>query len=155
MGKYVEYKKARQEELNNLPIWFAYTKEQFNKEMLNRGLSPATDKDKLYRIGNNCFYLRKDADVVEAYYNKDTRGELFKKISESKSFALDAFKYEMKNHEYPINWQGDWDVCSCFGVCEYADSKTGEDYLRELGFADHVIAIWQQARKEVCRYEFD
>jgi len=152
MGKYVEYKKARQEEFNNLPIWFAFNDKQLEDELNKRGLT-MNDLDKVRRTAN-FFYLKSDESVIKAFCSKDTRGELFKKISESKSFALDAFKYEMRNCEYPINWQGDYDVCSCFGKCDYADNKNGEDYLRELGFADHVIAIWQQARKAVMAYDF-
>ena len=64
-------------------------------------------------------------------------------------FAYSAFEYEMYNHEYPINWQGDWDVCSCFGHCEYDDSKYGKDYLAELGFNDLVIAQYYRASKTV------
>ena len=30
-------------------------------------------------------------------------------------FAKSAFRYEMDNHEYAINWEGDADVLSCFG----------------------------------------
>ena len=154
MGKYVEYKKARQEEFDNLPIWFAFTDEQLSEEMAKRGLSLESDKDKIRRFGHNCFFLREDEDVIKAYCSKDTRGELFNKISESKSFALDAFKYEMRHCEYSINWQGDYDVCSNFGACEYAECKTGEDYLREMGFAEDVIKTWQQARKAVMGYDY-
>ena len=30
-------------------------------------------------------------------------------------FAKSAFRYEMDNHEYSINWDGDSDVLNCFG----------------------------------------
>ena len=33
-------------------------------------------------------------------------------------FAEAAFLYEMDNHEYAINWDGDEDVMSCFTIYE-------------------------------------
>ena len=33
-------------------------------------------------------------------------------------FAYEAFLYEMDNHEYAINWDGDEEVLSCFGFSE-------------------------------------
>jgi hypothetical protein len=65
------------------------------------------------------------------------------------NFAYEAFEYEMYNHEYPINWQGDWDVCSCFGECAYSDDKYGTDYLKELGFSEAVIRQYMKAQKTV------
>ncbi len=154
MGKYVEYKKTRQEEFNALPIFWALNDSQLEKELSKRGLT-LNDTDKIMRIGNHlCYFLSKDLPIVKEYFNRDRDKELRDRISNSKSFALDAFKYEMRNHEYAINEQGDWDVCSVFGDVEYAYDKSGEDYLKELGFADHVIAIWQQARKAVIAYDF-
>jgi hypothetical protein len=43
-----------------------------------------------------------------------------------------AFLYEMNNHEYAINWQADWDVCSCFGECEYGINKNYRDNVSAL-----------------------
>ena len=37
-----------------------------------------------------------------------------------KEFAEAAFLYEMDNHEYAINWDGDDDVLRCFGL-DYED----------------------------------
>ena len=64
-------------------------------------------------------------------------------------FAYEAFEYEMYNHEYPINWQGDWDVCSCFGHCEYAEDKDGTDYLTDIGYSQKVINEYRRAAKKV------
>ena len=62
-------------------------------------------------------------------------------------FAESAFYYEMGNHEYHINWQGDWDVCSCFGDCEYSDGKTYVDYLKEIGYTQETINAFKLAKK--------
>lgn len=128
---YQEYKKARQDEFNNLPIFFAFSNEQFKRAMEERGLTE-NDVDKVYRFGGTGgFYLKKDADVIRNFMNKPDKLNEYMKNPE---FAESAFYYEMGNHEYHINWQGDWDVCSCFGDCEYSDGKTYVDYLKEIGY---------------------
>lgn len=141
---YKEYKKARQDEFNNLPIFFAFSNEQFKKAMEERGLTE-NDVDKIYRFGDTGgFYLKKDSDVIRNFMNKPNKLNEYMKDPE---FAESAFYYEMGNHEYHINWQGDWDVCSCFGDCEYSDDKTYVDYLTELGYTQEIINAFKLAKK--------
>ena len=67
---YQEYKKARQDEFNNLPIFFAFSNEQFKRAMEERGLTE-NDVDKVYRFGGTGgFYLKKDADIIRNFMNK-------------------------------------------------------------------------------------
>lgn len=45
--------------------------------------------------------------------------------------------YEMANHEYAINWQGNWDVLSCFGNIKYDHEHDDQDldfYFDQLEF---------------------
>ena len=141
---YKEYKKARQDEFNNLPIFFAFSNEQFKRAMEERGLTE-NDVDKVYRFGGTGgFYLKKDADIIRNFMNKPDKLNEYMKNPE---FAESAFYYEMGNHEYHINWQGDWDVCSCFGDCEYSDGKTYVDYLTEIGYTQEIINAFELARK--------
>ena len=46
--------------------------------------------------------------------------EVQDKLKSDPDFAEAAFLYEMDNHEYAINWDGDDDVLSCFGM-DYED----------------------------------
>ena len=141
---YKEYKKARQDEFNNLPIFFAFSNEQFKRAMEERGLTE-NDVDKVYRLGDTGgFYLKKDADIIRNFMNKPDKLNEYMKNPE---FAESAFYYEMGNHEYHINWQGDWDVCSCFGDCEYSDGKTYVDYLKEIGYTQETIFTFKLAKK--------
>lgn len=141
---YAEYKKARQDEFNNLPIFFAFGNEQFKRAMEERGLTE-NDVDKVYRLGDTGgFYLKKDADIIRNFMNKPDKLNEYMKNPE---FAESAFYYEMGNHEYHINWQGDWDVCSCFGDCEYSYGKTYVDYLTEIGYTQEIINAFKLARK--------
>lgn len=66
---------------------------------------------------------------------------------ESEEYMEEAFLYEMNNHEYAINYyQGDWEVCGCFGNCKWGESKNYIDYLTEMGKAN-LIPVYERARK--------
>lgn len=60
--------------------------------------------------------------------------------------AKSAFKYEMHNHEYPINWQGDWDVISCFVKVKYKGDGTEID---QTGWTDEIKRAYYDAAAEV------
>lgn len=64
-----------------------------------------------------------------------------------------AFKYEMNNHEYAINWQADWDTLSAFGNIQYrgdADDEV-EQYFNELRFTETQRKAYWAARREYLR----
>lgn len=145
---YKEYREKNEKELNALPIFWAYSREQLEKEMNKRGLT-IKDTDKLYRFGNGGFYLKTDADTVRAYFNKpDELPTLMKDYD----FAFDAILYEMNNHEYAINWQADWDVCSVFGKVDYTEGDDElEQYFAQLGWEDDTKRAYMAARREHYR----
>ena len=139
---YEEYRKARSLEVDNLPIFWAFSDEQFRKAMEERGLTE-DDTDKIYSLGGGGFYLRTDAEKIKAFFDKPD--ELHSLIESDSEFAAEAFYYEMCNHEYCINtYQGDWDVCSCFSEEElnFTEDKDYEDYLKEAGYSEKVIKIF-------------
>lgn len=139
---YKEYREKEQAEVNALPIFWAFSDAQFKKAMEERGLTE-NDTDKIYRFPGGGFYLKSDAQIIRDYFNRPNQlDELMKSVV----FAEDAFYYEMANHEYHINWQGDWDVCSCFGHCEYEDGKSATDYLLEMGYGNEILSAWYRAK---------
>ena len=147
---YKDYKENRQNEFNALPIFYAFSNDQFEKAITERGLTMDNIKGNVYRFGDTGgFYLKSDSSIIHDYFKKDRDKELRDIMNSDADFARDAFVYEMYNHEYPINWQGDWDVASCFGNVEYDENKNGANYLEEMGYNDSVIAQWYSARKEV------
>lgn len=96
-----------------------------------------------------------------AYYNNaDFVAEhiaLFRKLEAAKNAMSDdldywrsAFKYEMANHEYAINWQGDYDVLSVFGDIQYHGHDADEvtKYFDELHFTDVQRSAYWAARRE-------
>lgn len=68
--------------------------------------------------------------------------------------AKSAFKYEMYNHEYPINWQGNWDVLNCFSKYQLEYDHKNDDqnidfYFDQLGFSDEIRRAYRDAVSEV------
>ena len=146
---YKAWKDKRQAECNALPLFFAFSNDQFAKCLSERGLSMDNEDDlkKIVRITNGGFCLKTDLPKVKEFFDSD---DLRKRMN-NKAFAKSAFLYEMRNHEYGINWQADWDVCSVFGNCEYDDGKDYTDYLKEMGYEDKHIIAYAEARTTYYR----
>ena len=143
---YREITEKHQEEFNKLPIFFAFGKEQFERALAERGIKVEEARQHIYRFGDTGgFYLKKDAPQIHAFLAQDFARELREMMEADLSLAKEAFEYEMANHEYPINWEGDYDVCSCFGNIVFDEEKTGMDYLEELGFSKEVINVYYTA----------
>lgn len=149
---YKEFREYMEKGTNALPIFWAFTMDQFEEQMKKRGLT-SKDTDKICRLGNvnGGFFLKSDADIIRAWFNEDHSKILHDRMESSQKFAREAFVYEMYNHEYPINWEGDYEVCSVFGSCKFSESKTGSDYLREMGYSDKVIKIYNESAEKVYR----
>ena len=145
---YQEYKRIKQEGFNALPVFFAFGRNQFKEAMEKRGLTE-NDTDKIFALGAGGYYLKKDADQIRAYFNK--KDEL-PELMLDHDFAVDAFYYEMANHEYHINYQGDWDVLNCFYNVEWlGDCADPADYLNELDIPAEVKRYYIEAREKFLR----
>lgn len=107
---YEEMVERHQKEVNDFPIAFA-----FNSEQLAEALK------KLDATLEECVVM--DWGAIIRKTDKGDYLNLFKRhrielmdAMKDESFAESAFLYEMDNHEYAINWNGDEDVLSCFGL---------------------------------------
>ena len=119
MMTYQEYTDKRQKEFNELPVFFAFSNEQFREAMQERGLTEK-DTDKVYSLGCGGYYLKSDSEIIRAYFSKpDELSELMKDYD----FCKSAVYYEMCNHEYGINLEADWEVMSCFGKVKYTEAE--------------------------------
>ena len=67
---YREYRENRQAEFNALPIFFAFSNEQFEKALNERGITLDEAPDKIYKYGYGGFYLKSDADVIKEYHKR-------------------------------------------------------------------------------------
>lgn len=100
MEKYHELKTRHQEEINNFPMFFAFNNRQLFEGMEKLGLKP-TDTDEVYSLGGTGGYYRK-TDSKKLYGMFDRHEKELAKAMKNDSFALEAFKYELANHEYSV-----------------------------------------------------
>lgn len=140
---YEQMRKRHQEEFNEFPLGAAFSNEQFDKMMYKFGLTPE-DTDKILSIGNGCFIRKSD---------KESFHEIMKRHSDEMEAAMkdieffkSAVLYEMCNHEYGINWQGDYDVINALGFdVEYSDGSELEK-CTEMTYEQK--AAYLEAKKE-------
>ena len=143
---YKEYKDKHQTEFNSLPIFYAFSDSQFIEALRERGLT-LEQKDQVTRLSQlGAFCLKKDLPVIKEWLAKpDELAELMK----DPDFAFDAFYYEMANHEYHINWEGDWDVLNCFGHIPSSDPDESLGHYFDLcGFEPQTRAAYSKARRQ-------
>lgn len=152
--KYTEFKDMLQNKVNDLPMFYAFSNEQLDNALDDMGLSLRDMKgNKIVRLGYGAYCLKRDLDSILSELNAvdDAKREFIKDYEH----AYDAFMYEMGNHEYHINYEGDWDVLSCFGlnddVCEYEDGKDVDEYIDAMGLSPVTKAAYHDARGDFLR----
>ena len=95
------------------------------------------------------YYDKKDSDFVKSGADMLHRLTNAERQSNPAEYWKSAFLYEMFNHEYGINWQADFDVCSCFGDCSGVRDYTDADELfAACNFSDVQRAAYMAARRE-------
>lgn len=150
--KYTEFKDMLQNKVNDLPMFYAFSNEQLENALDDMGLSLKDMKgNKIVRMGYGAYCLKRDLDSILSELNAvdDAKREFIEDYEQ----AYDAFMYEMGNHEYHINYEGDWDVLSCFGlndnVCEYG--KGVDEYMDAMGLSPVTKAAYHDARGDFLR----
>ena len=142
MNKYAELRQRQQQEVNALPIGFAFGNRQFEEMMRGWGLDPEKDLDKIYRLGRTGGYYKKtDAQLIHDTFSRHD-AELQAAIAEDKTgegFIYEMFLCELDNHEYGY-------------------TMDTEETLDTLGYtADEVLADQrlkrgiEKAVTEICR----
>lgn len=116
-----------------LPEWFVKGREAGTNVRcrVNLGFYRPEDRDFVSHIESLWDALHKANDPLRDYEH-----------------AKAAFKHEMFNHEYPINWQGDWDVIGCFCKVQY---KGDGSEIEQTGWSEEVKRAYYDAAKEVRR----
>ena len=104
MNQYLEMGKRHQEEINNFPMFFAFSKKQFAEGMAEFGL---TEKDinKIYSIGGGGYILKIDSEKLQEIFERNS-AEMVQAMK-NKQFVFDMFNYELANHEF--NYTGSVD----------------------------------------------
>lgn len=120
---YLDLQERQRKEIEEFPIAYAFSEQQL-KEAL----------EKLGAKKEECVTIFGHGDIVKKENAKPFIDMLKRHMNElqiamkEEAFAEAAFLYEMDNHEYAINWDGDHDVLAVFGF--------NFDDLRELKLMD-------------------
>lgn len=86
---YLEYKKYRETEYNKVPVFYAFTQSKFKE--ISKGKN-------LISIGSGIFMDKSDIHLLENFIKKTN--EKLEKLIEDDNFLIQAFCYELGNHEY-------------------------------------------------------
>lgn len=101
MNEYYNLKQKQQKEVNEFPMFFAFSNNQFVEGMVKLGLDPS-DTDKIYSIGAGGYIRKSDSKRLSNLFDKN-EAEMQKAIDEDITglgFVYDMFLYELNNHEY-------------------------------------------------------
>lgn len=138
MNAYGELKEKQQKEVNEFPLGFAFSNEQFEEMMKKWGLKPK-DTDKIYSLPGGGFVQRKDSKALHEMFSRHTK-ELEEAIGADETgegFIYDMFLYELDNHEYGYTMELE-DTLDALGYT-MEQIKADERLLRGLEKAAMVI----------------
>ena len=101
MNKYEEIKDKHQIRVNNFPLGFAFSDQQFKNMLENWGLKE-TDTDKIYSIGAGGFIRKTDLEEYTKMWDEIRKEEkdLIEQDKTGEGYIKDMFLYELENHEY-------------------------------------------------------
>lgn len=109
---YIDFTERQREELNNFPIAYAFNDEQLKRALEKLG---ANDISECVTVFNHGDIVKKENAPKLIAMMKRHNKEMEEALKDEE-FAEAAFLYEMDNHEYAINWDGDDDVLGCLGL---------------------------------------
>ena len=96
---YREFKEMKQKEFNALPTMFAFSKKQLEEQMKKLG----TNKSEIVNLGYGLFMRKQDVYMLDAFEGKYEAMQ--KELMGNDDFLLDAFLYELRNHEYIVTYE--------------------------------------------------
>lgn len=123
MNAYDEIKKRHQEEVNALPMYWAFTEERFEEVLKELGLTK-NDTDKLCRAPGGGFCLASDAQMIVSTLIRHSK-ELKAAVEADKTgdgFIKDMFLSELRNHEYTYTCDVEETVESCGFTMEQVEN---------------------------------
>lgn len=102
MESYKELKERQQQEVDALPLGFAFGQKQFDEMMKGWGLDPKKDTDKIISIGYGGYVQKKDADLLRKTTERHSREmeEAIAADTTGEGFVYEMFLYELDNHEF-------------------------------------------------------
>ena len=128
---YREFKEMKQKEFNALPTMFAFSKKQLEEQMEKLG----TNKSEIVNLGYGMFMRKKDLYLLDAFEGKYEAME--KELMKNDDYLLDAFLYELRNHEYIVTYEVE-DALDVFGLT-VEDVKNDKRMLIAINKAIAII----------------
>ncbi len=111
---YEKMQERQRKEFEELPIAYAFNDQQLKEALEKLGANDISECCTVFNHGD----IVKKADASKVKAATIRHFEELRDAMKDKEFAYEAFLYEMDNHEYAINWDGDADVLSCFCMNE-------------------------------------
>jgi hypothetical protein len=105
---YKELKSKQGQEVNNFPMFFAFSTEQFAEGMKKLDLEP-TDTDKICSTYGGGYIKKVDSDSLHKMFDNHSK-EMKENIENDltgEGFIYDMFYYELCNHEYGYTYEID------------------------------------------------
>lgn len=126
--RYLDLKEQHQKEMDEFPIAFAFTETQLDEAIKKLGAKKIQECTTILGCGD--VLLKKDVPDFIAMTKR--HADEVRALFEDKELAAEIFEYEMDNHEYALNMDGDYDVLSSVGLKEDDLTKLGlgEAYIR-------------------------
>ena len=141
---YQQMRQRHSREAGRLPLKFAFSADQL-KQILKEWKG-----QKVIHGPSGMFYRKADRDFIHAEFDRIAK--------EERTFLTDpdrfyqAALYEMQNHEYGINWQGDWDVLQSLGFD--ADSAGPVDELTTADYCSRLLSEPQAKASKAAKSEY-
>ncbi|MEG0898405.1 MAG: hypothetical protein RSF40_01665 [Oscillospiraceae bacterium] len=141
MNQYTTLKEKHQEEVNNFPMFFAFSNNQFDDGMKKLGLQPS-EIDKVCSIGCGGYIRKTDGDSMTKMYRRHKKEcrEAIANDTTGEGYIYDMFRYELDNHEYCITCY-DGDALDALGVT-HEQVEADERMIKALSKAKKDIGDW-------------
>lgn len=111
---YHDLKRRHEQELSEFPVAYAFNKEQLEEALSKLG---AVKDEVCSVLGIGDIVKKTDAGAFIAMLRRHAR-EIHELLKSDEKLAEEIFEYEMDNHEYAINYDGDGDIYRCLGLNE-------------------------------------
>lgn len=119
MTTYSELRASIQKRIDALPLYFAFSDEQFKETMNKLGLTE-NDTDKIFALSDGGFCLRTDAELIHRTFD-ETNAEIQNALKDD-DFCVDAIEWELENHEYCYNEDAPEEALEALELC-YDDER--------------------------------
>ena len=114
MATYSELRASIQKRIDALPIYFAFSDEQFKEAMNKLGLTE-NDTDSVCKVPYGGFCLKTDAEIIKRTFH-ETSEEMDNALKDD-DFCADAIEWELENHEFCYNEDAPEEALEALGLC--------------------------------------